>query len=199
MRQDLRKRLKRQRAGLRRLERERADQAIVRHLLGWSAFRNAKRVASYYSVASEVSTRTLNTWLVNSQQSLFLPCLPVARPGRLLFCEITSQTRWSLGQYQIPEPLPSARSAPRINPAFLDIILVPLVGFDAHGNRMGMGAGYYDRSLAFRRYRRIWRKPLLVGLAYACQQVDKLPAQAWDVPLDLVITEQAIIKCVPSL
>ena len=71
----------------------------------------------------------------------------------------------------------------------LDVIFMPLVGFDARGSRVGMGKGYYDRALAFLHHRRTWRRPLLVGLAFACQQVDALPTRAHDVPLDHIVTE----------
>ena len=69
-----------------------------------------------------------------------------------------------------------------------------LVAFDAAGNRLGMGAGYYDRALRRRLERSTpWRRPRLIGVAYACQQVPAIPASPWDVPLDLVVTERGVI------
>lgn len=192
-RQLLRRELQSRRAGLSPGEQAMATAAIVHQLLRWPAFRRAQRIASYYSVASEVCTREINGWLENSSKQLYLPCLPVHRLGRLLFREVTVQTQWCMNAYRIPEPKPSRTAAPTVNPTFIDVILVPLVGFDELGNRMGMGAGFYDRSLAFRRSRQVWQHPRLVGLAYACQQVDRLPTQSWDVPLDVIITEQRII------
>ena len=67
-----------------------------------------------------------------------------------------------------------------------------LVGFDARCNRLGMGGGYYDRTLAYLRHRVHWRRPLLVGVAHECQRVERLEANPWDVPLDLVVTERRI-------
>jgi 5-formyltetrahydrofolate cyclo-ligase len=77
----------------------------------------------------------------------------------------------------------------RIQPLALDLVLTPLVGFDHKGNRLGMGGGYYDRSFAFLLRRQNWKKPRLVGLAYDFQQLDKLPAKNWDVPLTAVATD----------
>jgi 5-formyltetrahydrofolate cyclo-ligase len=71
---------------------------------------------------------------------------------------------------------------------------VPLVGFDADGNRLGMGAGFYDRHFAFLRHRRAWHRPLLIGLAFERQRVARLPAAAHDVPLWGVVTERGFYR-----
>lgn len=71
----------------------------------------------------------------------------------------------------------------------LDALLIPLVGFDARGNRLGMGAGFYDRALT----QRHGRRPLAIGVAFACQQVDALPVDPWDQPLDYIVTDSGII------
>ena len=79
---------------------------------------------------------------------------------------------------------------------WLDLVLVPLVGFDAHGMRLGMGAGFYDRAFAYRRWRRAWRGPKLVGVGYAFQQLPEIVAAAHDVRLDAVVTEKEVLTCV---
>jgi 5-formyltetrahydrofolate cyclo-ligase len=71
---------------------------------------------------------------------------------------------------------------------------MPLVGFDANCNRLGMGGGFYDRTLAYLRLRRCWRRPLLIGIAHECQRVERLETNTWDVPLDLVVTEERIYR-----
>jgi len=77
---------------------------------------------------------------------------------------------------------------------YADAILMPVVGFDRHGNRLGMGAGYYDRALRhLRDGSRRWRRPRLVGLAFACQEVERIVPSAWDIPLDVVVTERGIV------
>ena len=79
-----------------------------------------------------------------------------------------------------------------MKPWALDLVITPLVAFDAEGNRMGMGGGYYDRSFAWRKRRRIWRGPMLVGYAYELQKLNSIRASDWDVPMDAVVTESAL-------
>jgi 5-formyltetrahydrofolate cyclo-ligase len=79
-----------------------------------------------------------------------------------------------------------------ISPRWLDLVLVPLVGFDARGHRLGMGAGLYDRHFAFLRQRRAWRRPLLVGVAFDVQRVERLAEAGHDVQLWGVVTERGV-------
>lgn len=72
----------------------------------------------------------------------------------------------------------------------LDLVLLPLVGFDDAGGRLGMGGGFYDRSLAYLARRQNWRKPTLLGLAHECQKVDRLAQASWDVPLAGTVTDK---------
>ena len=74
----------------------------------------------------------------------------------------------------------------------IDVVLMPLLGFDETGNRLGMGGGFYDRAFAFRGQRSVCRRPLLVGLAYHWQEISGLRAQQWDVPMDAIITDREI-------
>lgn len=75
--------------------------------------------------------------------------------------------------------------AARARAQTLDVVFMPLVGFDDYGNRLGMGGGFYDRAFAKLR----GRKPLRIGLAHSCQKVPKLARQSWDVPLHGIGTE----------
>ena len=72
------------------------------------------------------------------------------------------------------------------------MVLLPVLGFDRHGTRLGTGAGYYDRMFAFRRHRHSWHRPLLVGIAFQCQQLPLIERSSHDVPLDAVVTEDGI-------
>ncbi len=67
---------------------------------------------------------------------------------------------------------------------------MPLVAFDEHGNRVGMGGGFYDRTLAYLQHRQFWKKPTLLGLAHELQKVARIESQRWDIPLDGIITEK---------
>jgi len=81
-----------------------------------------------------------------------------------------------------------------MNARWLHVLIVPLVGFDDNGNRLGMGGGYYDATLSFLRRRRIWRKPFLIGLAYECQRAARIPSETWDIRLDAVLTETGLTR-----
>ena len=83
-----------------------------------------------------------------------------------------------------------------IGARWLDLVFLPLVGFDTRGVRLGMGGGYYDRAFAFRRWRTAWHTPRLVGLAYSFQQVEEIVAAPHDVLLDAVITDRGVVRCV---
>ncbi|MGD8594123.1 MAG: 5-formyltetrahydrofolate cyclo-ligase, partial [Gammaproteobacteria bacterium] len=77
----------------------------------------------------------------------------------------------------------------------LNLVLTPLVAFDARGNRLGMGGGYYDRTFAYLRHQHRWRRPRLAGIAYDFQQVDRLERSSWDVPLSTIATPRKYIVC----
>jgi len=95
-------------------------------------------------------------------------------------------------RFGIAEPCPrfAAQRRNRLPAWALDTLIVPLVGFDQHANRMGMGGGFYDRSLAF--MRRPGPAPTLIGVAHSCQQVDTLPVEPWDINLSACVTDQSI-------
>ncbi len=99
-------------------------------------------------------------------------------------------------RFGIPEPLTHKRV--HVPPWGLDLICMPLVAFDRQGNRLGMGGGFYDRSLAYRRGRQSWHKPRLLGIAHALQEVAELEPRPWDIPLSGVATEAEIIPIPPT-
>ena len=110
------------------------------------------------------------------------------RHARLRFYPLVGKTR--RGVFGIAVPHGAARRQPS-PPRWFDLIVIPLVGVDGEGRRLGMGGGFYDRALAFRRRRRHWRGPHLVGLAFDCQRTDRYAVRrtAWDVALDSLATE----------
>lgn len=124
---------------------------------------------------------------INSTQKLFSFSLPVLHPickGHLLFLEYLSDTHLTNNKYGILEP---ELACHHVVPTHeLDVILMPLVGFDNDGNRLGMGGGYYDRTLAYTRH--AIKKPMLIGVAHDLQRVDRLPYASWDIPLNAIVT-----------
>jgi len=140
-----------------------------------------RRVAAYASVASEVD---LAPWFdrVGAAVELALPSIDAA--GTLRFRRWSRTEPLVTGPFAIEQPAPTAAE---IGIAELDVILMPLLGFDRSGTRLGSGAGYYDRALANGGPRA--SSPVLVGIAFATQGFDSLPRDPWDVPLDAVVTE----------
>jgi len=156
-----------------------ATRAIVRHFLALPAYRAAARLALYWPADGEPDVRELATHARARGKRVYLPV--IGRAGTLAFAAWPRDASLKPNRYGIPEPLGTRRVTTRE----LQLIVVPLVAFDAAGNRLGMGGGYYDRALAGRR-----RNTFLAGAAFSLQGVARLPAQPWDVPLDLVITER---------
>ncbi|MDN5862805.1 MAG: 5-formyltetrahydrofolate cyclo-ligase [Salinisphaera sp.] len=117
--------------------------------------------------------------------------VPVLRGKALRFAPL-GHARGGRNRFGIAEPL-ATRS---LRPAALDLVITPLVGFDEYGTRLGAGGGFYDRSFALRNRGR--NRPLSVGLAFACQQVEALSCQPWDVPLDCIVTERGVIRPLQS-
>ena len=93
-------------------------------------------------------------------------------------------------RYGIPE---ANQGSPEISADQLDLVLLPLVGFDRQGRRLGMGGGYYDRCFSFTKHKNKVSKPLLIGLAHSCQESPELPNEEWDIALDLIISDRGVV------
>ena len=119
-------------------------------------------------------------------------CLPVVQPDRqLLFAPWRAGDDLATNRFGIPEPTLAASSC--LRPDELNAVLVPLLGFTRQGRRLGMGGGYYDASFAFRK--KTPAPPTLIGVGFACQELDSLDAQAWDVDMDAIATEREWLDC----
>ena len=173
------------------------QRAHARHLLRVMCrdfpYQRARRVAAYWPTDGELDPRPLMHLAQQRGKAVYLPVLKHGFGGRaakLRFARFLPGKRMRANRYGIPEPTLRGR---HIRPARdLDVLLVPLVGFDSDGNRIGMGGGYYDRTLAYRNAHRQWRRPRLIGLAHECQHLARIEPRAWDVPLDAVATEQRL-------
>ncbi len=143
---------------------------------------SASTVSLFLSFDGELDTAPLIGRLWNEGKQLCLPVLHPFSPGNLLFLRYTPDTPLVRNRLKILEPQLDVTQV--IPLPQLDIILTPLVAFDSAGQRLGMGGGFYDRTLE----RREAGGPYPIGLAHDCQHVDALPAEHWDVPLPEVIT-----------
>lgn len=146
------------------------------------------RVALYFSHDSEIPTGPLIQTLLEHRVPVYLPVLHPIYHNRLWFARYTRQTPMRHNTYGIAEP--DIRRARRVSPWTLSQVCLPLVAFDEEGYRLGMGGGYYDRT--FDRKRPMPRRPALTGLAYEFQGQPHIPREAWDVPLEAVVTDQQI-------
>lgn len=121
----------------------------------------------------------------------YLPILHPFLHGRLLFAQWQPGDRLAKNRFGIPEPI--LRGARLLPARRLDLVITPLLAFDAQCHRIGMGGGYYDRSFGFLHRRSHWCRPRLIGLAYAFQQVPPITPSPWDVRLDKVVTDTGVI------
>lgn len=191
-REQLRKTLLQRRNRCSRAECLQLSAQICTQLRHSKLFVNRERLALYYSVANEVDLTPLFGYGWSLNKKIFLPVLCHFPKGQLWWVQYNRDTPMYLNKFNIPEPDHHAR-ARSTKTQSLDVIFMPLVGFDRHGNRLGMGGGFYDRSLA-RCFHpaKTWARPLRVGVAYSCQQVEHIPNEKWDIPLDAVVTEHGI-------
>lgn len=137
-------------------------------------------VATYFPVGSEADPASLAAAALERGATLVLPHV-IDRPTPIRFLAWNPDAPLVDGPYGLRQP---DAGQPELAP---DLILTPLVGFDARLNRLGQGAGHYDR--AFARYPEAWR----AGVAWSIQEVPALPADIWDVPLHAVITERGML------
>jgi len=184
LRRQLRERRKLLGVSLRRA----ASSAVVRLALRYRLLAKGRRIGIYVPAKSEVDVLHLQDRAMAMQARCFLPIVPGQGRKRMWFSQLGERPAWVLNRYGIPEyrhPL-----AKRVRVQCLDLLFIPLLGFDSRGFRLGMGGGYYDASLAYLKRFRRWRRPRVIGVAFSVQEVEWVPNDPWDVPLDAVLTEQ---------
>jgi 5-formyltetrahydrofolate cyclo-ligase len=150
-------------------------------------FSAGKRVALYLAFDAELDTSALIAAARSRGVRIFVPVISDRRHCRLRFYPLAGIT--GPGAFGIS--VPRRRLTP-ISAQWLDLIIVPLVGVDDEGRRLGMGGGYYDRALAFRGRRRYWKGPHLVGLGFDRQRTNSKFADDWDVRLNSLATESGV-------
>jgi 5-formyltetrahydrofolate cyclo-ligase len=160
-----------------------AAQAVLGSIRKLPTWTSARRVALYLAADGEVDTRPLEQQARELGKLLFLPA--INEDNSLRFLSWHADETLSTNRYNIPEPPATATCCPAVE---LDIIFLPLVGWDLRGRRLGMGGGFYDRTLSG------VVAPLLVGLAHENQQVEDIPQDSWDVVLDYIATDTALYR-----
>jgi 5-formyltetrahydrofolate cyclo-ligase len=164
------------------LQKNKNDKEITRRLKNMPLFKRARVFFTYLSNAEEVSTDALIEQFLGAKKIL----VPVVRNGIMKICELKSFDEFRSGKFGIREPK---------NCVFvgdlkaIDLVIVPGIAFDKTGHRVGFGGGYFDRFL-----KKI--HCTTIGLAYEFQIVDKIPAKKYDMPVDYIVTERRVIKCV---
>jgi 5-formyltetrahydrofolate cyclo-ligase len=187
MKSGLRKHLRAQRRSMSSAEYARRSRLAVKALARMPMFSAGKRIALYLSFDRETDTTALIAAARRRGVRVFVPVVVDRRHGRIRFFPLDVETR--AGEFGIAIP---KRVAHPTAPRWLNLIVIPLVGVDSSGRRLGMGGGYYDRALEFRRRRRHWPGPRLVGLAFDCQRTESTFAEPWDIGLDSLATESGL-------
>jgi 5-formyltetrahydrofolate cyclo-ligase len=155
-------------------------------------FLNSRRIALYLEEDGEIATDLILNRASKLKKQCYLPVLRPSPQQGLWFAEYRPGDCLLRNRFGIEEPC--IRSRRQTPPWGLDLILLPLVAFDLQGNRLGMGGGYYDRTLAYLTSRKLWRKPKLIGIAHDLQKATKLERKAWDIPLDGIVTEREFYR-----
>lgn len=163
-------------------QRSQHSRRACRRIVRLGVMRRAHRIGLYWPLRSEADPRSLLSLLPGRTQFF----LPRVSDGRLRFVPFATRglrlRRSRLGVY---EP----RGGRAVSVDTLDVLILPLAAFDARARRIGMGGGYYDRTLATHARLRRYRSPALVGLGFEAQRVAMIATRSWDVDLDWVVSE----------
>jgi 5-formyltetrahydrofolate cyclo-ligase len=185
----LRRQLRAARRALSRSQQHRAARDLYRQLVQHPMFRRARHIALYLPSDSEIDPQPLMRAAQKRGKATYLPVLNAWPKTKMVFQRVRAGEALRPNRFKIPEPRANRHRQRKV--WALDLILLPLVGFDPHGGRLGMGGGFYDRSLAYRALRTQPQKPQLLGLAHECQKVEKLAMATWDVALAATVTDRA--------
>jgi len=188
---ELRKTIRHNRRQLSSKTQQQHQQLLLKNLLNSHLLLKHKRIAIYLHNDGEVHTDLIIQLLIKHKRQVYLPSLYPFSKNKLWFLKYFKKISLINNRFNIPEPHSIKQ---RAHIKSLDIIFMPLVAFDLQGNRIGMGGGFYDRTLSHCKKQGESKKPLLIGLAHELQLVDSIVKQKWDIPLDAIITEKRFIK-----
>lgn len=186
--QNLRQQMRHRRQQLSEQEARNAGNQCLHWLQQLPNLHQCTQIGLYLSHRGELNTQPIADYLHEQGHQLFLPVVD-AHEKKLHFALWNKHQPLQPNHYGIGEPPADAH---RLSVKQLDLLLMPVVAFDRKGNRLGMGGGYYDRTLAG-----LHQPPLKTGLAYSFQEAPALPADPWDIALDYIATERCLIDIQP--
>ncbi len=182
--------LRRRRQALTAQQQSLAALAVVQSVCQLPQWASANHIALYLPADGELDTTALAELARAQNKTIYLPV--IGRDKTLSFARWQPDRALIKNSYGIPEPAPQSL---RCAVGALDIIFLPLVGWDRQGGRLGMGGGFYDRTLCDIP----GPGPLRVGLGHHCQEADQLPREPWDVLMHFVATDTELCRCSNSL
>ncbi len=184
----LRKHAEFARETLSQTERDLAEPVIIANIGSLPTYAYAQSIAVYLSFRSEVN---LSLWIdsaLSERKNIYLPVV-TKTPGEMRFQRWSPNIPLFKNRYGILQP--EANIAAQISSQSLDIALIPLLAFDRHGHRLGMGGGYYDRAFSWRNHPNE-SSTKLVGIGFNCQFINDFDSEEWDVTIDYAITETGL-------
>jgi 5-formyltetrahydrofolate cyclo-ligase len=152
----------------------------------WPIYQQCESVMFYLAMPEEVQTERMIRDALSCGKRVCVPLLG-EKYGEMTAAEIKSLDDLIVGKYDLK--MPNQETARIVSPSSIQMVVIPAVAFDRAGNRLGLGAGYYDRFLAEA------RDSVLIGMAWECQLVNKLPSEAHDITMQYIMTEKGLIVC----
>jgi 5-formyltetrahydrofolate cyclo-ligase len=185
---ELRRRNRKRRAELDEAALALAASELSKRLNELPEYQQSNRIAAYFAVNGEIGLAPLIENALAAGKQVYLPNLD---QQSLRFSPYFLTQKMRINKFRLPEP--DVEASEMLQPEALDLVLAPLVVFDADCNRIGMGGGFYDRSFSFRKNPAV-EKPVLIGVAHEFQRIERIVPQEWDVRLDMVVTDRAIYR-----
>lgn len=183
--------LRARRRGLSPIQQRLASQSLMRRsIANVKGLKQANSIAFYIAVDGEISLMPLMQWCLSKSKQCYLPVLDQYNENRLDFARYRPGQKLIRNRFGIGEPATSDSQRRTFNE--MEIIFMPTVGFDDGSRRLGMGGGFYDRTLAGYGNTRS-RRPLLVAVAHDIQHISHLPEEPWDIHPDMTLTPARVI------
>lgn len=187
----IRQQVRQRRNALTPTEQQHAAEQLIHQVAALADTPNVQKVGLYLSFDGELNTQPCIEYLWALGKDVYVPVLHPFRTGYLLFVNYAPDSEMVSNQFNIREPKLTCQQICPL--AQLDLLFTPLVAFDEQGNRLGMGGGFYDRTLSVHQ-RDKRTKPQLIGLAHDCQQFDVLPIEPWDIRLNKIVTPSSVFS-----